>query len=148
MSNNVKSNHQEILENIKKQIIKKTTIALKEAGGEVYEYMQEKMEAPKHGNWHIVPDGSGRMYRASAPGEYPAIRLGHLSESLTYKVTPSSDGNKITLEITTDYNRYEVDYDYILYHKMDRLWIPHAIKSKFIKINDIIHKTIKINNNL
>lgn len=60
-----------------------------EYGAKMLSNIQSEMKKPKHGRWYPRPGGG--KYRASAPGEAPAIRTGFLYNSLTKKTDYSTD---------------------------------------------------------
>lgn len=49
--------------------------------------VQETLSGPRSGETYKVPDTRNTYYTASAPGEPPAQRLGHLRSSIGWKIT-------------------------------------------------------------
>lgn len=57
------------------------------------------MAGPKTGRWYRVP-GTKKLYRASAPGEYPAVRTDALRSSIKVALR-GSGGNVTHVEVGT-----------------------------------------------
>ena len=79
-------------------------VALHKIGRDnVLETKSQMTDEPKTGKWYTY---KGRRYRASAPGEAPAVRSGALVKSIKYTV---SGGNRMEYGDRQEYGRYLED---------------------------------------
>ncbi len=88
------------LKNIVDRIEKKIDVMLIDIAKECIRYIKSIMREPKTGRIYIVP-GTKQKYRASAPGETPAIRTGRLFQSISH-TAPDHRGKIKSIEIGTN----------------------------------------------
>jgi hypothetical protein len=72
-----------------KTINRLISIRLRMIGRMMKQYFNLKLEGPRTGRIYPLPTGG--FYQASAPGEYPAKKLGNLRKTLAYQVNVEPD---------------------------------------------------------
>lgn len=58
---------------------------LADVGKHMKEFFNEALQGPRTGRTYFIPE-LNKYYVASAPGEYPTVKFGHLRKSMTWKV--------------------------------------------------------------
>lgn len=64
-------------------------------------YFNLKLQGPRTGRIYPLPTGG--YYQASAPGEYPAKKLGDLRKTLAYRVEVDSDSVSLIIGSPMEY---------------------------------------------
>jgi hypothetical protein len=77
-----------------KIIRRKSTSLIEQTAESIKDTMLESFKLPKTGKFYMLP--GGRIYRASAPEEPPAIKTGMLSDSIS--ITSTIEGAEILID--------------------------------------------------
>lgn len=93
------------LKAIERLIYREYARRLKRIGENLLEFFADRLTGPRTGRWYTLPPqahvnpltGKRMMYQASAPGEYPAERLGDLVDTLDYFVCRMGDNVVLTI---------------------------------------------------
>lgn len=114
--------------NLDKLFHKEGEKRLKVIGRMMKKYFNEVLQGLRTGRFYPLP-GTGKLYQASAPGEYPAKRLGDLRKSLTWCVDHEPDSVCLTIGSP-------LHYATSLELERDRPFLRRGLMENFDEIKD------------
>lgn len=135
-----KSNYKKI----EKKFYKEADTKLKSVGKMLKSYLNDQLEGPRTGMEYPMPLGpkilpgdvyhnNSPTYIASAPGEYPAKRLGDLRATIGWFVTTHKSVGSVCLTIGSP-----MEYADDLEFDMERPFIGRAVSENLLEIEEML----------